>query len=158
MTAYSEPNGIVFDLPRTAPAAERTIDAGGLRERCRFVAGDAFESVPSGGDAYVLSNFLVGWADDRALVLLRNCRKAIAENGKALLIEWVMPAGNEARERFRFFDTVSRDLIMLSVNGTGGGRVRTQSDFRDLLAAAGFELTAVIPTRGSVSVIEARPL
>jgi hypothetical protein len=88
---------------------------------------------------------------------LRNCRKAIAENGKVLLIEWVMPAGNEPRERFRFFDTVSRDLIMLSVNGSGGGRVRTRSGFQALLASAGFELTAVIPTRGSIDVIEASP-
>ena len=69
-----------------------------------------------------------------------------------------MPVGNEARERFRFFDTVSRDLIMLGVNGTGGGRVRTRSDFRDLLDAVGFEMTAVIPTGGSVNVIEARPV
>jgi len=158
LTAYSQPTGIVFDLPRTAPAAEQTIDAGGLRERCRFVGGDAFETVPNGGDAYVLSNFLVQWADDRALVLLRNCRKAIAENGKVLLIEWIMPAGDEAREHFRFFDTVSRDLIMLSVLGTGGGRVRTRSQFRDLLAAAGLEMTTVVPTSGSVNVIEARPV
>ena len=89
---------------------------------------------------------------------LRNCRKAIAENGKVLLIEWIMPAGDEPRERFRFFDTVSRDLIMLSMNGTGGGRVRTRSGFRDLLAATGFEMSAVIPTSGSVNVIEARPV
>lgn len=114
LTAYPQPTGIVFDLPRTAPAAEQTIEASRLRDRCRFIGGDAFETVPSGGDAYALSNFLVGWADDRALVLLQNCRKAIAENGKVLLVEWIMPAGSEARERFRFFDTVSRDLIMLS--------------------------------------------
>jgi SAM-dependent methyltransferase len=158
LAAYSQPTGIVFDLPRTAPAAQQTIDARGLRDRCRFVTGDAFETVPSGGDAYVLSNFLVSWADDQAVTLLRNCRKAIVANGKVLLIEWVMPAGDEARERFRFFDTVSRDLLMLSVNGTGGGRVRTRSEFSDLLAATGFEITAVIPTSGSVNVIEARPV
>ena len=158
LTVYAQPTGIVFDLTRTAPAAKQTIDASRLGDRCRFIGGYAFETVPSGGDAYVLSNFLVGWADDRALVLLRNCRKAIAATGKVLLIEWIMPVGDEARGRFRFFDTVSRDLIMLSVNGTGGGRVRTRSEFRDLLAAAGFEMTAVIRTSGSVNVIEARPV
>jgi len=158
LKAYPQPSGIVFDLPRAAPAAQQTIDAGGLGDRCGFIAGDAFETVPAGGDAYVLSNFLVSWGDDRAVLLLRNCRKAIAENGKVLLIEWVMPAGNESREGFRFFDTVSRDLIMLSVDGRGGGRVRTRSEFHDLLTAAGFEMTAVIPTRGSVSVIEAKPV
>lgn len=158
LKVYSQPTGIVFDLPRTAPAAQQTIDAGGLGDRCRFVAGDAFETVPDGSDAYVLSNFLVSWGDDQAVILLRNCRKAIAENGKVLLIEWVMPAGNESREGFRFFDTVSRDLIMLSVNGSGRGRVRTRSGFRDLLTAAGFELTTIVPTSGSVNVIEARPV
>jgi SAM-dependent methyltransferase len=158
LTAYPQPTGIVFDLPRTAPAAEQTIEARGLRDRCRFIGGDAFEAVPSGGDAYVLSNFLVSWTDDQAVVLLRNCRRAIAQNGKVLLIEWIMPVVEEARERFRFFDTVSRDLIMLSINGTGGGRVRTGSEFRNLLTAAGFEMTAVIPTRGSVNVIDAKPV
>jgi SAM-dependent methyltransferase len=158
LKAYPQPSGIVFDLPRAALAAQETINAGGLGDRCGFIAGDAFETVPDGGDAYVLSNFLVSWGDDRAVLLLRNCRKAIAENGKVLLIEWVMPAGNESREGFRFFDTVSRDLIMLTVQGSGRGGVRTRSEFQDLLKAAGFEMTAVIPTRGSVSVIEAKPV
>jgi hypothetical protein len=155
---YPGPTGIVFDLPRAAPAARQTIDTGGLSDRCRFIGGDAFDSVPDGAGAYVMSNFLVVWEDDRAIILLRNCRKAIAENGTVLLIEWIMPAGDEPREGFRFFDTVSRDLLMLSALGSRNGRVRTRSGFRDLLASAGLELTAVIPTSGSVSVIEARPV
>ena len=82
----------------------------------------------------------------------------IAEKGKVLPIEWVMPVGDEPREGFQFWDTVARDLLMLSILGRGNGRVRTRSGFHDLLAAAEFEMTDVIPTRGSVSVIEARPL
>ena len=157
LKAYPRPSGIVFDLPRAAAAAQATIDAGGLGNRCRFVGGDAFETVPGGGDAYVLSNFLVIWQDDRSVLPLRNCRKAIAPDGKMLLIEWVMPAGNEPHEGFRFWDTVARDLLMLTIYGSGGGRVRTGAGFRDLLDAAGFEITAIIPTRGSVNVIEAKP-
>ena len=158
LKTYPGPTGIVFDLPRALAAAQATIAAGGLSDRCRFVGGNAFETVPAGGDAYVLSNFLVIWEDDRAIVPLRNCRKVIAEKGKVLLIEWVMPVGDEPREGFQFWDTVARDLLMLSILGRGNGRVRTRSGFRDLLAAAEFEMTDVIPTRGSVSVIEARPL
>jgi hypothetical protein len=105
-----------------------------------------------------MSNFLVAWEDDRAVIPLRNCRKVISENGKVLLVELVFPAADEPREGFRFFDTVNRDLIMLSIIGSGHGRVRTKSGFQDLLAAAGFELTSVIPTQGSISVIEARPV
>ena len=155
---YPRPTGIVFDLPRVAPAAQQIIDAGGLGDRCRFLGGDAFDSVPDGADAYVMSNFLVAWEDDRAVIPLRNCRKVIGENGKALLVELIVPAADEPRESFRFFDTVYRDLIMLSMLGSRQGRVRTKSGFQDLLAAAGFELTSVIPTQGSVNVIEARPV
>jgi hypothetical protein len=155
---YPKPTVIVFDLPRAAASAQQTIDAGEIGNRCRFVGGDAFETVPAGGDGYLLSNFLVIWENGRAVIPLRNCRKAIARNGKVLLLEWVMPAGSEPREGFRFWDTVSRDLLMLSIYDSEGGRVRTRSGFQDLLAAAGFEMTAVIPTRGSVSIIEARPV
>jgi hypothetical protein len=155
---HPQSTGIVFDLPRAAESAQRTIVTNGLADRCRFVGGDAFETVPSGGDAYVLSNFLVVWEDDRAVLPLRNCRKAIADKGKLLLLEWVMPAGNEPREGFRYWDTVARDLLMLSLLGCKNGRVRTRSGFQALLSAAGFELTHVIPTRGSVCAIEARPI
>ena len=120
---------------------------------------DAFQSVPARADAYILSNFIVSWGDDQAVIPLRNCRDALAKNGKVLLIEWIMPAGTEPREGFWPWDTtVAMDLNMLALFGGGSGRVRTLSGFRDLLAAAGFEMIAVIPTSGSVSVIEARPL
>ena len=128
-----------------------------VRHSPAVVGGDAFEAVPGGGAAYVFSNFLVVWEDDRAVRPLRNCRKAIAGDGTVLLVEWVMPTGDEPQEGFRFWDTVTRDLLMFSILGKGNGRVRTRAGFRELLAAAGFKLTAVIPTRGSVSVIEAKP-
>jgi orsellinic acid C3-O-methyltransferase len=92
------------------------------------------------------------------VIPLRNCRKVIGENGRVLLIEWVMPAGDEAREGFWFWDTVAMDLSMLGIFGSGSGRARTESGFRDLLAAAEFELTTVTPTRSSVSVPEAKPV
>jgi hypothetical protein len=159
LKVFPQSTGIVFDLPRAAANAQESIDAAGLTDRCRFVGGDAFQSVPAGADAYILSNFVVSWGDDQAVIPLRNCRDALAKNGKVLLIEWIMPAGTEPREGFWAWDaTVAMDLNMLALFRGGSGRVRTLSGFRDLLAAAGFEMIAVIPTSGSVSVIEARPL
>jgi len=155
---YPQPNAIVFDLPRTEQSAQQTISARGLGNRCRFVGGDAFKAVPSGADTYIFSNFLAGWGDDQAVIALRNCRRSMAADGRLLVIEWVMPTGSRNHSDFRFFDTVMRDLIMLSVFGSEGARVRTEAGFRDLLAAAQFDLTAVIPTSGSISVIEARPV
>ena len=47
------------------------------------------------------------------------------------------------------------DLHMLVM--TPGGRERTASDFRSLLAESGFELQRVSPTRLPFSILEGRP-
>ncbi len=69
-----------------------------------------------------------------------------------------MPTGGEPREGFRFWDTVMMDLVMLAAFGSRSGYVRTRPEFQTLLDAAGFALTAVIPTAATVSVIEAVPV
>jgi SAM-dependent methyltransferase len=157
LKTYSAPSGIIFDVPRLAEAARQKIEAAQLTTRCEFLGGNAFEAVPAGADAYVLSNFLISWGDE-ALVPLRNCRKAIAPRGKLLLVEWVMPTGGEPKGGFRFWDTVIMDLIMLAAFGSRSGYVRTRPEFQTLLDAAGFTLTAVIPTGASICVIEAVPV
>lgn len=158
LKTYPRPTGTVFDVPRLAEAVQRTIAAAGVGGRCKFVGGDAFESVPAGGDAYLLSNFVISWGDDEALVPLRNCRKVMRATGKLLLLEWIMPTGDVPNDSFRFWDSVTMDLIMLAAFGSGSGHVRTRSEFEALLAAAGFSVTAVVPTRASVWLIEAIPV
>jgi hypothetical protein len=148
----------VFDLPRLAEAARQTIEAANLTPRCRFIGGDAFEAVPAGGDAYILSNVIVAWEDSKAIVPLGRCRQAIAPHGKLLLVEWIMPAGEEPEGGFRLWDTVTFDLTMLAGFGSRGGRVRTKLEFEALLGAAGFQLTNLVPTESSVYVIEAVPV
>ena len=155
---YSKPTGIIFDVPRLAEAARQKIEEAQLTTRCQFLGGNAFETVPAGADAYVLSNFLISWGDAEALVPLRNCRKAIAPRGKLLLVEWIMPTGGEPRVGFRFWDTVIMDLVMLAAFGSQSGYVRTRSEFDKLLDAAGFTVTTLVPTAASVCVIEAAPV
>ena len=155
LKTYTSPRGTVFDVPRLAEAARQTIEAARLSARCQFLSGDAFEAVPAGGDAYVLSNFVNSFGDDETLGLLRNVRKAIALGGKLLLIDWVMPIGDEPKDAFLYWDTVTMDLIMLAAFGSRGGYVRTRPQFEALLNAAGFKLSDLIPTRASVWVIEA---
>jgi SAM-dependent methyltransferase len=158
MTAYPHPTGIVFDVPRLSEGVRRTMEAAGLTDRCRFIGGDALEGVPAGGDAYILSNLVLNWEDDEAIVALQNCRKGIAPQGKLLLVDWIIPAADEPREGFRFWDTVMTDLIMLVTFGSRRGRIRTSAEFHAILSAAGFTLTALVPTRASVWVIEAVPI
>jgi hypothetical protein len=157
LKAHARPSGMVFDVPRLAEAARRTIESAGLGARCRFVGGNAFEAVPAGGDAYLLSNFVNSFSDEEVAAVLRNCRKAVPAAGRLLIIDWIMPAAGEPRDGFRYWDTVTMDLIMLAAFGSRSGRVRTRAEFEALLNATGFGLVNVIPTRASVSILEAAP-
>jgi hypothetical protein len=60
-------------------------------------------------------------------------------------------------KQFRFWDTVTLDLIMLAAFESPSGYVRTRLEFQALLDAAGFQLGTVIPTHASVCIIEAIP-
>jgi O-methyltransferase domain len=158
LRTYPRPHGIVFDLPPAAELARRNIEAAGLADRCTAVPGDALEHVPEGGDAYVLSNFLIDCDDDRASAILKRCRTAMANDARLILIECVLPTADEIPDPYRFWDTASMDLIMLSIGGSSGGRVRTAEEFRTLLEAAGFALKRIIATGAAIRVIEACPV
>jgi hypothetical protein len=146
---YPSPHGVVFDLPRVMEGARRVIAADGLTERCEAVAGNFFESVPAGADAYVLKQVVHDWDDAPAVAILRNVRQAIPPEGRLLLIEFVIPPPNEPSLSKVF------DLGMLVATG---GRERTEIEYRDLFAAAGFTLAAIHPISSGQSVIEGVPL
>jgi len=157
LRAYDGPRGIVFDLPTVAERAQQNIAAADLADRCTAVGGSAFETVPAGGDAYVLANFLGDLDDERATGILRRCREAMGQGGRVLVIERVMPAGGDVTDPYKFWDTTTIGLTLLALGGAGGGRVRTAGEFRTLLEAVGLTLAEIIPTTSSLSVIEARP-
>ena len=121
----------------------------GASPACEIVAGDFFESVPSGADAYVLRRIIHDWNDAEALRIPANCRRAIREDGTLVLIEWVLKPPNEP-DWGKFMD-----LHMLV---TLGGRERTEAEFRALLEQGGFALTRMIPAGGAHSIIESRPI
>jgi hypothetical protein len=111
--------------------------AQGVAQRCNLVAGNFFETLPAGGDAYILKWILNGWDDVHAVTILRNCHCALNERGKLLVIERIIPPGNEP-----FFGKLA-DLNLLVLYR---GRHRTAAEYRALFAQAGFELTRIIPT------------
>jgi cyclopropane fatty-acyl-phospholipid synthase-like methyltransferase len=143
---YPEVKGVLFDMPRVTPKAERRIEAAGLAKRCKIVSGDFFESVPASGDAYILKAVIHDWDDERAATILRNCLRAMTEHGRLLLIEAVIPPGNGP-----FFHKFM-DLNMMVMTG---GRERTGDEYQALLKSAGCKLTRIVPTSSELSVIEA---
>src|SRR2546430_1581186 len=83
--------GVLFDLPQVVEQAKEVLQGAGVADRCELVGGDFFQEVPSGGDAYVLKVVLHDWDDERARRILSNCRKAMGEDGRLLVVERVIP-------------------------------------------------------------------
>jgi SAM-dependent methyltransferase len=136
-------HGVLFDLPQVV-ARSAEILTGDIAVRCQVVGGSFFDSVPEGADAYVMKGVIHDWPDNDAATILRNIRSAMRPDGTLLLIEGIV-------------DSAARpvgvmELLMLVI----GGRERTETDFRSLLAANGFSLTRIIPTEAS-SLIECHP-
>src|SRR5262249_13633241 len=88
--------GGLFETPAVVEAARRRVAAAGLAARCATVAGDFFESVPEGADAYVLAHVIQSFDDDRSVAILGTCRRAMAGKAKLLVVEPVISPGNEA--------------------------------------------------------------
>jgi hypothetical protein len=146
---YPGLRGILFDRPDVIERAQANLRAAGLEQRCRAVGGDFFKAVPQGGDAYLLRHIIHDWDDEQSRTILASCRQAMGKGARLLLVESVIPPGNEP-----FFGKWL-DLNMLVIPG---GLERTEAEYRDLFGAAGFRLTRVVPTRLEVSVIEGEPV
>jgi len=114
-------------------------------DRWEVESGDFFEHVPAGGDCYALKYVLHDWDDDSCVRILRNCRDAMAPGGRVLVIDSVLPDGDEPHAG------KTMDVFMLVLLP---GRERTAADFARLFAAAGLELTGITPTDGPLSVVE----
>jgi hypothetical protein len=138
--------GVLFDQPYVIERAKRLLEAEGVLERCHLAAGNFFESVPEGGDAYILKHIIHDWDDERAIAILKQCHKVMPDNGKLLVAEQVIPPGNEP------FMGKLLDLNMLVM--TPGGRERTEAEYRALFEKAGFKLTRIVPTQDEMSIIE----
>lgn len=141
--------GILFDLPLVAAGAARALRDAGLGERCDTVGGDFFTDALPTGDAYVLAQILHDWDDERSVAILEQCRRAMPDHGKLLVVELVLPPGDEPS----FGKWL--DLHMLALNS---GRERTTAEYDALFRASGFALARVIPTPPGPSVVEALPI
>jgi len=153
LPAHPNLRGLLFDLPNVVAGAERVLTEAGVLDRCRIEGGDFFDSVPAGGDVYVLQRIIHDWDDARAIAILRACRAAIRPDGVVLLIEVVLPEHLESSPASRV--KTYCDLQMLLVSQSG--RERTEEQFRSVLGGADFTLTLVIPFHPTFSLIEARP-
>ena len=140
--------GVLYDLPSVVAGAT-ALWTGPVASRCEFRAGNFFDSVPEGADAYVLKQIIHSWNDEDAVRILRNCRRAMRYDGTLLVIGDVLKSSDKPDPNGGLMD-----LMMLVLSP---GRERTETEYARLLKEAGFSLARVIP-RMTGSIIEARPV
>ena len=137
--------GVLFDLPHVIAGADEMLEREGVSERVEKVGGDFFAEVPA-ADGYIMKHIIHDWDDERSIEILQSIRRAINDDGKLLIVEAVVPEGNEPHYS---------KLLDLEMLVSPGGVERTVDEYRELLASAGFRLTRVIPTKSPFSIIEA---
>lgn len=148
---YPEMKGLLFDLPHVLEGAKPRIHRLGLESRLDTCPCNFFESIPAGGDAYIMQHILHDWTDEQCEVILKNLHKAISgkKNVKIIILDSLVNTDGA------FDFTKWKDLEMLILPG---GRERTEAEFRNLLQRSGFKLTRTIPLPSMVSILEAVPV
>ena len=143
---YPRMTGVLFDAPSVVEGAKHVIETHRVARRCKTVGGDFFESVPARADACIMKHIIHDWEDERALIILKNCHRAITRNGKLLVVEIVIPEGNTP-SLGKLLD-LEMLLFLHSYE-------RTEAEYRALFERAGFKLTKIVATALPHSVIEA---
>jgi hypothetical protein len=149
LRATPELRGVLVDRPEAVARARARLAAAGLDSRAECVAGDFFDAVPPGADAYLLSRVLHDWDDADARRILATCRAAMPADARLLVVEAIVPERAQDGP-----EAVRMDLHMLILFAA---RERTEAQFGELLAAAGFDLRRVVATGSpaGLSVLEA---
>ncbi|MFN8547113.1 MAG: methyltransferase [Candidatus Eisenbacteria bacterium] len=149
LRAHPQLHALVFDQPSVIEGTRIRLESAGVLDRCAVRGGSFFDSVPAGGDTYTLKDILHDWDDDASLAILRNCRRSMSSSARLLVIERVIPVGN---------DPMIGKLIDIGMLVLTGGQERTEAEYRALLEAAGFRQSAIVAAGEGTSVVETIPV
>ena len=138
--------GVLFDLPEVLNGAPAMLKKYGVEDRVETMCGDFTQDIPVVADIYLLKHIIHDWYDDKNQVILGNIRNNMPDDAKILIIETVVPEGN---------DPHFSKIIDLEMLAAPGGMERTASEFKELLEKSGLKLERIIPTKGMMSIIEA---
>lgn len=144
LARYPRVRGMLFDLPQVVrhPAY---LDKDQLTGRWRAIGGDFFQSVPTGGDAYMLKRILHDWSDEQCVRILRCCAESMDKDTPLLVVEAVVSPGNQPHP------SKVMDILMMIF---GEGRERSEREFCELFERAGLTLHNITPTPSTLAVLE----
>jgi len=138
--------GILFEQAEVIQRAKGILERQNVMHRCQLVSGNFFEGVPQSGDLYILQRIIHDWEDSKALQILKNCRKAMGEKSRLLIIERIMPNGPNPSP-VKIVDVTVMVLY-------GNGKERTELEIRNLLSKANLVISRILPLPTSSAVIE----
>ena len=138
--------GVLFDLPEVLQGAPAMLKKFGVDERVEIVRGDFTQDIPVVADIYMLKHIIHDWYDDKNQVILGNIRNNMPDSAKVLIIETIIPEGNDPH----FSKIIDLEMLVAP-----GGMERTAREFESLLQKSGLRLKRIIPTNGMMSIIEA---
>jgi O-methyltransferase/methyltransferase family protein len=150
LQANPEMQGVLLDLAQGLAGANEKVAAAGVAERVTLQVGSFFEAVTTGSDLYLLKWIVHDWDDERALAILKNCKRAMHAKARLVLLERKLP--ERIADADEALAVVMGDLQMMVVLG---GKERTTNEYRDLLARAGLRMTREIPIEPGFAAIEA---
>lgn len=143
---YEALQGVLFDSPFVVEDARASLTGLNLGNRLSIIGGDFLKLVPEGGDLIILKRVIHDWDDDSAVVILKNCCKALPQNGRLIIAEQVIQPDNEPS----FGKMTDMEMLVMSE----GGKERTLEEFKQLMEQSGLRLRRVIESR-SYSILEA---
>lgn len=150
LTTYPNTHGELFDSQQAIELATASINTLKLNDRCSLQSGDFFSDLPTNGDAYILKHVLRDWSDAECLAILKRCRKAMAKNGRLILIEGVIDSAKNHSRLQKLIDL--EQLFWL------GGKMRTLTEWKTLLNRCDFSVSSITGTTiADVTIIEAYP-
>ncbi|KAL0438072.1 UNVERIFIED_CONTAM: Caffeic acid 3-O-methyltransferase [Sesamum latifolium] len=122
---YPSIHGINFDLPQVVQNAP-------TYNGIEHIGGDMFVEVPK-GDTILLKFVLHNWDDEECNKLLKNCYEALADNGKVIVMDDILPDNLQTSVRAKYASALN--AVMLTVLE---GKERTEDEFKALATKAGF--------------------
>lgn len=136
---YPEMKGVLFELPEVIAEVKST--------QFKSIPGDFFKSIPEGGDLYLMKSILHDWSDENAVLILKNCQKAMKPESRLLIIEAVLLPGGDS------IYANAMDVLMMAMTG---GKERNYAEYAALLKEAGLEIENIYKTSTEFLIIEAK--
>jgi acetylserotonin O-methyltransferase len=142
---YPGMQGVVFDLPKVRPVAERHVKAAGMADRITFAGGSFFEDALPEGDLYAMGRILHDWSEEKVRLLVRRAYEALPQGGGLLLAEKLL---NPLKDGPATAQLQSLNMLICTE-----GRERTAAEYEALAREAGFREVRTARTGGAVDAV-----